>query len=194
MIREIIVVEGKDDITAVKHAVSAHVVATGGTHFGAKKIREIKELARRNGVIVLTDPDHAGESIRSRISRAVPEAKHAFLPRTEALKDEDIGVENASPESIRRALEKTRPMETEDSGRFTTARLYRDGLLGPESQGRRDAVGAILGIGYANGKQYLSRLNHMGVTEEEYLAALEEVNDSQKGEREERNLHGTSRA
>ena len=93
------------------------------------------------------------------------------------MKDDDIGVENATPESIRHALEKTRPMETQESGLFTTARLYRDGLMGPDSAARRDAVGTILGIGYANGKQYLARLNRMGVTEEEYEAALERIRD-----------------
>lgn len=179
MIREVIIVEGKDDITAVKHAVDAEVVATGGTHFGAKKIKEITALAKRSGIIVLTDPDHAGETIRSRISRAVPAAKHAFLPRGEAMKDDDIGVENATPESIRRALAKTRPMEAQESGIFTTVRLYRDGLMGPDSAVRRDAVGTILGIGYANGKQYLARLNRMGVTEEEYEAALEKIRRAQ---------------
>lgn len=190
MIREIIIVEGKDDITAVKHAVDAEVVATGGTHFGAKKLKEIATLAKRNGIIILTDPDHAGEMIRSRISRVVPNAKHAFLPRGEATKDDDIGVENASVQSIRKALMKTRPMRARESGLFSTARLYRDGLLGPRSAARRDAMGAILGIGYANGKQYLNRLNRMGVTEEEYLHALAAMKEIQKKDETKGDLDG----
>ena len=55
---------------------------------------------------------------------------------------------------------------------------------GPDSAARRDAVGAILGIGYANGKQYLARLNRMGVTEEEYEAALERIREVPEDARE----------
>ena len=38
MIKEVIVVEGKDDITAVKAAVECEVIATGGFRFSDKFI------------------------------------------------------------------------------------------------------------------------------------------------------------
>ena len=40
---------------------------------------------------------------------------------------------------------------------------------------RRAAVGAVLGIGYGNAKQFLKRLNHYGVTREEWNNALQTV-------------------
>ena len=69
MIKEVIVVEGKDDITAVKAAIDAEVIATNG--FGYKKefIETIKNICERKGIIILTDPDYAGEQIRRDLSK-----------------------------------------------------------------------------------------------------------------------------
>lgn len=49
-------VEGRDDIAAVKKAVDAEMIAVGGFGINAKVIARIKEAQKRKGVIVLTDP------------------------------------------------------------------------------------------------------------------------------------------
>ena len=95
MIKEVIVVEGRDDITAVKRAIDAEMIATGGFGINKKVIDRIKEAQKRKGVIVLTDPDFAGEKIRSIISKRVPGIKHAYISRAEGTKGDNIGVENA---------------------------------------------------------------------------------------------------
>ena len=69
MIKEVIVVEGKDDVAAVKKAVDAEMIAVGGFGINAKGISRIKEAQKRKGVIVLTDPDFAGEKIRKIIRK-----------------------------------------------------------------------------------------------------------------------------
>ena len=95
MIKEVIVVEGRDDITAVKRAVDAEIIAVGGFGINTKVIERIKEAQKRKGVIVLTDPDFAGEKIRRIISKRVKELNmHIFL-RADGIKNGDIGVENA---------------------------------------------------------------------------------------------------
>ena len=43
LIKEVIVVEGRDDITAVKKAVDAEIIATSGFGINAKIIRSSKE-------------------------------------------------------------------------------------------------------------------------------------------------------
>ena len=48
--------------------------------------------------------------------------------------------------------------------------LIRNNLIGNEDASyRRDKIGQILGIGYGNAKQFLSRLNNYGVTREEFI-------------------------
>ena len=73
MIKEVIVVEGRDDVTAVKRAVDAEVIAVGGFGINSKVIAKIKEAQKRQGVIVLTDPDFAGEKLERLYLRELKE-------------------------------------------------------------------------------------------------------------------------
>ena len=98
MIKEIIVVEGKDDILAVKNALEAEVIATGGFGYEKDFVENLKVVAEKRGIIILTDPDYAGEKIRKDLSKGIKNCKHAFLPQGKALKKGDIGVENARAE------------------------------------------------------------------------------------------------
>ncbi|NLK44978.1 MAG: ribonuclease M5 [Tissierellia bacterium] len=176
MIKEVIVVEGKDDITAVKAAIDAEVIATGG--FGYKKefIQTLKKIADKRGIIILTDPDYAGEQIRKDLSKHIKNCKHAFLPQGKALKKGDIGVENATKEDIIEAIQKARPNEVERKEEFTKEELIKHGLSGgPDSRDKREKLGHILGIGYCNSKQLLNRLNNFGITREEFYEALERI-------------------
>ena len=137
---------------------------------------KIKTAQKQKGVIIFTDPDFAGEKIRKTISAQIPECKHAFLPREEAIKDGDIGIENASPESILAALEMVRTETKDERNEFSQRDLVKNGLLGGEkSSEKRDLVGRQLGIGYGNSKQFLNRLNHYGVTREEFESAVEKI-------------------
>lgn len=176
MIKEVIVVEGRDDITAVKRALDCELIATGGFGFPKGVMERIKTAQKKKGVIIFTDPDFAGEKIRKTISAQIPECKHAFLPREEAIKDGDIGIENASPESILAALEMVRTETKDERNEFSQRDLIKYGLLGGEkSSEKRDLVGRQLGIGYGNSKQFLNRLNHYGVTREEFESAVDKI-------------------
>lgn len=178
MIKEIIVVEGKDDVQAVKRAVAAETIITNGFALSRETIKLIKKAKERQGVIVLTDPDYVGEQLRKRIDRLVPGCKHAFLPREEATLHHDVGVENASPEAIRVALRKARCEEKKANQTFAKEHLAAMGLVGAnDSRDRRARLGKLLGIGYCNGKQLLNRLNNFGVTWEEFLEATKTLNE-----------------
>mgnify|MGYP001482862997 FL=1 len=174
MIKEIIVVEGKDDIAAVKSATDAEVIATGGFGYNDEFVRSLEKIAKTKGIIILTDPDYAGEKIRRDISKNIKNCKHAFLPQGKALKKGDIGVENATKKDIIEALEKARPIIVEKRQEFTKEDLVQLGLNGgPNSKAKREKVGNFLGIGYCNSKQFLNRLNNFGITKEELIKAME---------------------
>lgn len=176
MIKEVIVVEGKDDIVAVKAALDAEVIATGGFWYNKELVKTLKQIADRKGIIILTDPDYAGEQIRKDLSSQIKNCKHAFLPQGKALKKGDIGVENANKEDILEAIMKSRPNKVEQSEEFTKEEILVLGLSGgPGAREKRDEIGAVLGIGYANSKQFLNRLNNFGVTRKEFEKAIERV-------------------
>jgi ribonuclease M5 len=178
MIKEVIVVEGKDDTVAIKRAVEADTIETGGSAINEDILRKIELAQQRRGVIVFTDPDHAGERIRKIISARVQGCKHAFLPRELASRGSDIGIENASPESIRYALENVRTeCETgEDAVEIELDDLMAAGLLvHPQAAARRLAIGKLLGIGYCNGKQLYKRCRTFRITKEEFRLAVQKM-------------------
>lgn len=179
MIKEVLVVEGKMDVVAIGKAVEADCIITEGFNLKPKALDAIKQAYKKRGIIILTDPDSAGERIRQFLSKRFPDAKHAFVPRDEATANDDIGIEQASPDSIRKALEKVRTLDWNPSEIFSGADLIRAGLSGAaDASERRARLGARLGIGYANAKTFLLRLNHYGVTREEFEAALAEESES----------------
>lgn len=174
MIKEVLVVEGKMDIVAINKAVEADCIITGGFSLKPKTLDDIEKAYKKRGIIILTDPDVAGERIRKFLTKRFPEAKHAFIPVEEATDHNDIGIEQAKPPAIRKALEKVRTLNWEPVNEFTSTDLIMNGLSGSDAASERRArVGAELGIGYANAKTFLMRLNHYGVTREEFEKALD---------------------
>ena len=173
-IEQALIVEGRDDTCAVNRAVDAMTIETHGFGMSDEMWQRIDRAYRTSGIIILTDPDRAGENIRKKILERYPDAGQAFLPRDKALKKSNVGVENAKPEDIAEAIEKAlKNMESRDgsrgSGDFTTEDMERFGLSGgPGASERRARLGDALGIGYGNGKTFLKRLNAFGITREEF--------------------------
>jgi ribonuclease M5 len=177
MIKEVIVVEGRDDITAVKRAVEAEVIAVGGFGINARVIERIRTAQIKQGVIIFTDPDFAGEKIRKIISKRIPGVKHAYISRGEGTKDGDIGVENASPEAIIKALQSAKCEIKEKRDEFTIQDMIFAGLVGNDkAKDRRELLGKELRIGYCNAAAFLSRLNNYGITKEEFAKSLVKIN------------------
>lgn len=177
MIKEVIVVEGKNDVHAVKRAVDADCLTTGGFSLTSYSLEKIQQAYTKRGIIIMTDPDSAGERIRKYLSSRFPEAKHAFIPKEDATDNNDIGIEQASPEAIQVALTKVRYLEWQPSNEFKLLDMLQFGLNGSQDAAeRRATLGAKLGIGYANAKIFLQRLNHYGVTRAEFQQALTECN------------------
>lgn len=171
-IKEIIVVEGRNDITSVKRAVEAEVLATGGIYFGEDLMRKLEKAYEEKGLILFLDPDYTGETIRKKLLERFPDAKNAYLTRSQTTKKEDIGIEHANVKDILDALEKSHRTLSEKREEFTRKDLVKYGLTGPNSRNRREKVGNKLKIGYGNGKQFLNRLNYYGIKREELERAL----------------------
>ena len=175
-IKETIIVEGRDDTRAIRDSIEAVTIETHGYGIRPETWELIDKAYNSTGIIVFTDPDHAGEQIRKRITDRFPEARQAYLDRDLAEKQGDIGIENASPESIREALSKARcTVDREIKGGFTAEDMVRWGLNGgKDSATKRKLLGKKLGTGFANSKTLLKRINGFGITEEEILRALGE--------------------
>ncbi|MFZ5944510.1 MAG: ribonuclease M5 [Bacillota bacterium] len=177
-IKEVIVVEGKDDVSAVKRAVDAEIITTSGMGLNEEIYKKIEGAAQRCGIVILTDPDYPGEKIRSQISQRLSPCKHAYLDREEARckNTGKLGVEYASPEAIRKALVQARVENKDYSNVYTLQDLCEWNLTGSAyGSQRRSKLGQILGIGKTNAKQFLKRLNSYNIPLSEVKAALLQI-------------------
>lgn len=190
VLQEAVVVEGRDDEAAVRRAVEAVVLSTHGWGLPEENMETICSAYHRQGIIILTDPDHAGEEIRRRLTALFPDAKQAYLARPDAEKRKDgqiadVGVENAAPEAIRQALlsarAEVRTPPADERKAMTPADLIALGLAGsPRSNALRQAVGKELGIGSCNAKTFCRRLSAFGISREELLAVWRRISQENR--------------
>ncbi|MCE4051829.1 MULTISPECIES: ribonuclease M5 [Bacillaceae] len=182
-LREIIVVEGRDDTTAVKRAVDADTIETNGSAINKATIEAIKLANETRGVIILTDPDFPGQKIRNTIEKHIPNCKHAFIAKEKALHKhgKGVGVEHASVEVIREALKEAHHMEESIIEQITKEDLLDAQLIGgPGSKERREKLGKILKIGYTNGKQLHKRLMMFNISKQDFAAAVNAIWQEEK--------------
>ena len=179
-IKEIIVVEGRDDITAIKRVVDAHIIALNGFSALSKKtINKIVELSKNNDLILFTDPDFAGKKIRDTLKKYIPNIKHAFISQKNATKNDNIGVENANDESILEALKNVITANQNIENRFSIEDLIDNGFVsGSNAKKRRVMLGDTLKIGYYNAKHLLKSLNSFNISREQFEKTVEEINKS----------------
>ncbi|WP_165005565.1 MULTISPECIES: ribonuclease M5 [unclassified Enterococcus] len=181
-IQEIIVVEGKDDTRRLQEVVEADTIETIGSAINEEILMQIEHAQETRGVIVFTDPDFSGEKIRKTIMEAVPQAKHAFLPRSQARpkKKGSLGVEHANDAAILEALKK---VVTPDSAETDTPEISRQELLdygliaGAQAKEKREKLGDELRIGYTNGKQLAKRLKMFRIAPDELAQAMKKVEE-----------------
>ncbi len=175
-ISEVIVVEGKNDVAAVKRAVDAFVVSVSGQGINKEKINFLKELEKKRGIIILMDPDSPGEKIRAIITEQIPNAKQAFVKKRQALKNGDVGIENASVESIRNSL-KLLISPNINIGNLTVDDLIKNDLISKyNSKDLRNKLSKHLNLGTCNGKTLLKRLNMLNMTQKQFKLIMENIN------------------
>ena len=175
-IKEVLVVEGKDDTKAISRAVNADTIETRGSAIDDDTLALIEKLADQRGIIIFTDPDFSGEKIRKIVAEVVPNAKHAFLPKKAGRPDKaggSLGVEHATPEAIRAALAHVYTETDAAPELISHSDLMLAGLIGGAgAKQRREQLGELLKIGYVNGKQLEKRLRMFGIQPAEFGAAI----------------------
>ena len=154
-VKEAIIVEGKYDKIKLSSIIDGLIITTNGFGIFNDKERQylIRELAKKRGIIVLTDSDSAGFVIRNFLKGSVPkeQIKHAYIPdifgkekrKDKRSKEGKLGVEGVSKELILEALRKC-GASCEDSGsefiereEITKADFFVYGLTGGSNSSER---------------------------------------------------------
>ena len=183
-IKEIIVVEGKDDTTAIKRAVGADTIETNGSAIDEATLKRIEHAHNKRGVIVFTDPDYPGQRIRAIIEERIPSVKHAFLPKSKTIakNGKGLGIEHAKDEDIREALKNVYSVSSQAPEQLITREdLILAKLIGhPNAQKRRERLGELLNIGMTNGKQLHKRLIMFQISIEQFAQAIQIIDQEER--------------
>ena len=198
-IREAIVVEGRYDKNTLAQIVDAPILETNG--FGlfkdAKQLELLRNVAKKRGLIVLTDSDGAGFVIRNHIKSAIPAKylKHAYIPdvpgkekrKAAPGKEGKLGVEGMGPELLIAALKNAGATieggsAVRETGQITKQDFVEFGLSGgPNASERRKRLQNQLNLPeHMSANALLQALNLLLSWEE--LAQIVREWDNENGE------------
>lgn len=173
-IRELIIVEGRNDTLTLKRYFDCDTLETNGTDLNDTKIAMIQRAQKKRGVIVFTDPDSPGNRIRNEINTRVPGCLNAFVDKVNARTDKKVGVEHAEKEVLEEALSHLVTYTDKPAENITAQDFYELGLTGRENSAQlREKAGMALHIGFGTAKTMRTRMNCLGITLEELKEVLE---------------------
>ena len=162
-VKEVVVVEGRYDRNTLLQAVDATVGEVGGFSLfhDDEKTAYLRDLAEKNGIILMTDADSAGFVIRNHLKGCLPpeRVKQAYIPdvygkerrKKKPGKEGKLGVEGMRPEVLVEALRRAGATFEDGEGRrtaagITKADLLEKGLIGPNSREKRLEIQKKLGF------------------------------------------------
>ena len=149
-LKETIVVEGKYDLMRLKEFIASPIITTEGFRIFADKEKQflIREIAAKNGIILMTDPDRAGQVIRSFLNTVADKSKikQCYVPLVKGVekrksapsKEGLLGVEGLNAEILSDALRRCGAEikgeeKKEKKQELTKLDLFELGLSGREN-------------------------------------------------------------
>ncbi len=191
-LKQAVIVEGKYDKIKLSSMIDSLIITTDGFSIfkNKEKISLIKELAEKDGIIILTDSDSAGFKIRNYIKGCTSKGKiiNIYIPeifgkekrKAEPSKEGKLGVEGISVKILTEAFEKAgitvSDNEKKESLVFTRARLFDDGLIGrANSEEKRKKLLKELSLPSALSTTAILEVLNTMYTEDEYKQALEKI-------------------
>lgn len=181
-IDDIIIVEGKDDVTNLSQVIDATIIPVhGSVGLSDKKLNQIEALAKNNNIVIFTDPDFTGKKIREKINRRINKnIVNIHVSRSKADKDGNIGVENIDKNIIYNIFLEYLNNKDKKNTRtytYTVSDIIENRLMGSEdSKLRRQMLGDILKIGYYNSKSLISVLNGMCLDYDLFINTINIIN------------------
>ena len=174
-IKEIIIVEGKNDTHRLKNYFDCDTIETHGSALSKRTLEMIKMANSKRGVIVFTDPDAPGERIRTIINQNILGCKNAFIHKNKAKTNKKVGIEHASKEDLEESLKHLMTYTDQINESITWSEFMELGCSGQkDSSKKRRILEDYLHLGQSNAKKLYKRLNMIQITKEECIKILEE--------------------
>lgn len=192
-LREVIVVEGRYDKNKIKQIFDAPVIETGGFAIFSdrEKLRFIRRMAEKRGILVLTDSDGSGFAIRNFLKGSINNAniKHAYIPdiygkekrKTSPSHEGKLGVEGVSDDVIIDAVKRAGVLPIDEAEqtsdiKVTKADLFDAGLYGQENSAiKRRRLFHMLSLPERLSANAFLELSNCVISTDEFLSALKKI-------------------
>ncbi|MGI6675333.1 MAG: toprim domain-containing protein [Bacilli bacterium] len=172
-VSNVIIVEGPTDAALVNTILHCIVEVTGGAYVSRETINYYKELSKLYPILVLTDPDQAGEKIALKIKKEIPKATIINLNKKDCIKKDDLGVANCSKETLLKTLNPYLVEGDINHNKLTMIDLIELNLSGENSNKLREYVCKTFNIGRKlTTKTFLKRLNALQITKRQIIEIL----------------------
>ena len=152
-----LVVEGKEDASYLSNYIASEIIVTNGYELDSSLISYLKDKE----VIVMTDPDEAGQQIRNRLNGMLNKAHNVEVDIKQCIRGKKNGVAECQIDEILCKLALFFENNPENHAEITSLDLY-DLKISENSQ-LRAYVSEKLNLGTCNNKQLLKRMNNTHV-------------------------------
>ncbi|WP_368486442.1 ribonuclease M5 [Spiroplasma sp. DGKH1] len=172
----IIVVEGKTDTNKIQSIYpNLTCIETNGSAIDEHILQHIKQLSLTHQIIIFTDPDYPGQKIRQIVSDYLDnKCAHAFIDKNLAIKNNKVGIAQADPETIKKALASLVHFNSNQEPSIS----WHDYIILVDTKPKRDYLSQNLHLAKVNNKTLYKWLNLMGINKTEVQEILkEQIND-----------------
>lgn len=159
----VIVVEGKEDVSYLSSFLNALFFITNGLDINKEKIDFLKRASEKNKIIVMTDNDPAGETIKKKIKQeinAIFELKISGKARNNYKKH---GVAESEKEEI---LKELKPFIIDKAINQIDYDLISLISLSDNPSDKREQIIAKYRLIHGNNKSLENQLNILGISKE----------------------------
>ena len=128
-INGLLVVEGKSDESRIKSIIDCDIFVTNGYDVKEEDIAFLKEVRKNKQILVLTDPDEAGSTIRTVLEKNITNIQSIFVRYEFCDKHHKHGVAECKEGEIIKAL-KPYIVDVDYKPLYGKEYLYEKGLIG----------------------------------------------------------------
>ena len=170
-LNRILVVEGKEDASYLSNYIASEIVVVNGYELPESTISYLKDKP----VILLLDPDSAGENIRNKLNRVLNNIENVSIDIKKCTRGDKNGVAECEIAEILDKLSEFCKVFNEKQPNYGTAELYELGLA--NNKELRAHVCNKLNLGSCNFKTLNKRLVSNNIQLKQICEIIEEYNN-----------------
>ena len=170
-INQIIVVEGKEDVSYLSSFVEAEYVVTNGYEIPKEEVEYLNTASNHKGILVLLDPDEAGKQIEAKVKKSINQATYLHVDIHKCSRGKKDGVAECEKEEIIKVLKQYFSIKNPAKSGYLQENSLKITLNNKEL---RKYLSSKYHLGKCNCKKIIERLQTLEISEEELMSSIKE--------------------